>query len=218
YQIINDFEGRECLVRSIQFFKILSMLFGGITCNDAQKIESILNEEFEKIKIQAVESDKLWEHYFLYIQKLNNIMIKGGARKAHTVGESSKKRTVNSKRRRRTSDSRRNTKDHLVDSNSENQENNEGFAISAVCKPRSNNISPSFGDEDVNNSFNSERSSPNMKRSAPVDDIEITKSPAKKRKSYAKKRSSVEMGDVSNEEKPDNEGSDSDGSYQSLSD
>ncbi|CAG8704318.1 11253_t:CDS:10, partial [Racocetra fulgida] len=126
---------------------------------------------------------------------------------AHAVGESSKKRTVNSKRRRRTSDSRRNTKDHLVDSNSENQENNEG-----------NNISPSFGDEDVNNSFNSERSSPNMKRSAPVDDIEITKSPAKKRKSYAKKRSSVEMGDVSNEEKPDNEGSDSDGSYQSLSD
>ncbi|CAG8501715.1 4866_t:CDS:10 [Dentiscutata heterogama] len=219
YQIINDAEGKECLEKSIQFFRILSRLFGGIACNDAQKIESILKEEFEKNKIQVVESEKLWEPYCLYIQKINNILAKGGARKEQPVSESSKKRTVNNKKRRRTSDSRRNTKDYHVDSNSENQENNEGFATLTVCKPRSSNITQSFGDEDVNNSYaNSESSSPSLKRSTPINDIEITKSPAKKRKSQPKKRTIVEMEEASNEEKPENDGSDSDGSYQSLSD
>ncbi|KAF0441284.1 Cohesin complex subunit SA-1/2 [Gigaspora margarita] len=141
YQLINDTEGKECLVKSIQFFKVLTRLFGGITCNDAQKIESILKEEFEKNKIQVVESEKLWESYILYIQKMNTILVKGGARKEQTVSESSKKRTinnksssleqtvsesskkrtVNNKKRRRTSDSRRNTKDHYV--NEEKTEN-----------------------------------------------------------------------------------------------
>ncbi|CAG8572280.1 17239_t:CDS:2, partial [Gigaspora rosea] len=141
YQLIDDTEGEECLVKSIQFFKVLTKLFGGITCNDAQKIESILKEEFEKNKIQVVESEKLWESYILYIQKMNTILVKGGARKEQTVSESSKKRTinnkssileqtvsetskkrtVNNKKRRRTSNSRRNTKDHYV--NEEKPEN-----------------------------------------------------------------------------------------------
>jgi hypothetical protein len=154
---------------------------------DAQQIYSILQQEMNTHEIHPSELDKQWEPYYLYMQKLSNILTKGGVRIDNSTSDSSKKRSVNHTKNRQLL--KRNAKDDdHIDSNSENQENYEGVATSA--RGRSNNFATSsFGVEDTNNSLvNSNERLTGNKRSAPIDDDDENLRSPKKKKAYKQQK------------------------------
>ncbi|CAG8746393.1 11005_t:CDS:2, partial [Acaulospora morrowiae] len=211
YQRTNN---TEAVPRMIKFFKILGMLLTGVGSSDAHKIESILKEELESRKIDVIESEKQWEPYYSYLLRVSNAATKGVSKKGNNAKSSLKKK-------RRPSDPKRNSRDHHVDSNSENQENNEELVTPSLGKSRNGNVAPpSFGDEEANNSLNNNEMPSSIKRSAPVDDdAEVTKSPPKKRRSSTKRKPSHEE-IINNEGILDNDESDRESaeSFQSVSD
>jgi hypothetical protein len=193
-------------------------------------------------EIHPSELDKQWEPYYLYMQKLSNILTKGGVRigtnifhfsfisfflTSHNIwflynyldnstSDSSKKRSANNTKNRQLLERDAKDDDH-IDSNSENQENYEGVATST--RGRSNNFATSsFGDEDTNNSLvNSNERLTGNKRSAPIDDdVENLRSPKKRKPTNRKRQRGKEEEEASNGE--GNEESDSDESFQSLAD
>ena len=99
--------------------------------------------------------------------------------------------------------------DDHIDSNSENQENCEGIATSS--RGHSNNFPmSSVNVEDTNNSL--AISNESNKRSAPIDDdVENLRSPKKRKPTNNRRQRDKDEEGASNEE-----GSDSDGSFQSL--
>ncbi|CAI2165090.1 10174_t:CDS:10 [Funneliformis geosporum] len=70
----------EEVTKSIRFFKILNTFIVGMNVNGARQIYSILQQEMNIHEISPSELDKQWEPYYLYVQKLNNILTKGGVR------------------------------------------------------------------------------------------------------------------------------------------
>ncbi|RGB24090.1 hypothetical protein C1646_747941 [Rhizophagus diaphanus] len=202
----------EEVMKAIKFFKILSMLVGGMKVKDAQQIYSILQQEMNTHEIRPSELDKQWEPYYLYVQKLSNIMTKGGVRIDNSAGDPSKRRSANNTKNRQSL--KRNAKhDEHIDSNSENQENYEGI----VTSTKERIAMSSFNVEDTNNSLvNSNEKPTGNKRSAPIDDDdENLRSPKKRKPTNNRRRHDKDEDEVSNE---GNELSGSDESFQSLTD
>ncbi|GES75247.1 cohesin subunit [Rhizophagus clarus] len=197
----------EEVMKAIKFFKILSMLVGGMKVKDAQQIYSILQQEMNTHEIHPSELDKQWEPYYLYVQKLNNIMTKGGVRIDNSTGDPNKRRSVNNTKKR-------NAKHDHIDSNSENQENYEGI----ITSTKERIAMSSFGVEDTNNSLvDSNEKLTGNKRSAPIDDDdENLRSPKKRKPTNNRRRHDKDEEEVSNGE--GNELSDSGESFQSLAD
>ncbi|CAG8473952.1 9680_t:CDS:10 [Acaulospora colombiana] len=203
-------DNNDAIPKMIKFFKILGMLLVEVGPGDACEIESILKEELESQKVDVNETEKQWEPYYSYFLKVNSIAKKGTTKKGNAKS---------SLRKKRPSDPKRKSRDHHVDSNSENQENNEEIIAPSSNKLRNGNIAPSsFGDEDANNSLDNSEMPLSIKRSAPVDDdIEITESPPKKRRPTTERKTSNEE---PNEEVFGNGNSDRESveSFQSVSD
>ncbi|CAJ0899220.1 10640_t:CDS:10 [Entrophospora sp. SA101] len=73
----------EAIIKMLKFFKILSLLVGGMNSNDADRIKKIAYKELTTHKVKENQLDKNWCPFYVYLDKLSKM--KGGSKKGKCI-------------------------------------------------------------------------------------------------------------------------------------